>query len=158
MIESFFATLIYSCLHAAIKQDQQKAWTTWLTPPGALASQYMLHPLVIFWRRKEKGILPLECYLKPENLRKQCMIKESFWKHPGFYGESGLSLFSSKEYYHILIWINELNPLGSSRCLGKINSDVFYTKKNIPSSKNLWSVMQNWLSSCPLSEIRAVNG
>lgn len=49
-------------------------------------------------------------------------------KAPGFHGESEFSPFSSKEYHHILIWINELNPMGFSRWLGKINSDVFYTK------------------------------
>lgn len=44
----------------------------WLIPPGALAPEDMLHPLVIFGIRKEKGILPLEYDLKPESLRKQC--------------------------------------------------------------------------------------
>lgn len=107
----------------------------WLIPPGALASQYILHLLAIFGRRKEKVILPLECYLKPKVLRKQCMINESFWKHPKFHGESELSSSPSKEYNYILIWINELNPmvaLVASRWLGKINSKVFYTEKKYP--------------------------
>lgn len=48
-------------------------------------------------------------------------------------------------------WIPWLHFV-ASRWHGKINSTVFCTEKNIPSSKNLWPVTQNWLSSnSPLS-------